>query len=323
MRSALPTRIGTAVLLMFVALLLGVVIITPIALSSQDLISWAAAPTGLHLPSPWPWLVFLALDAAAGVCVLLSVYCAWRGEPAGIFGLLVWVFALGSAFANYRHATVPTAAPDAVWFFPAMSVAGPALLEAVLARLRRWIQRQTGRRGQQVPTFGWRRWIPGMGAARDTYGAWRTALLLGITTVDEAITTYHRLCPDGSLRVAAALRARHTRPPEAGGRLPERPSTIDGHIPVDLMRRIPIDPTAYQHWQTVWAEFRDGNRDLDQLANVHRISRRQVEFIRRAGEKGLLQSAEPTAVYLAGLAGDRRNHTALTTPSVPRRKLPR
>jgi hypothetical protein len=313
MRSALPTRIGTAVLLTLVALLLGVVIITPIALSSQDLISWAAAPTGLHLPPPWPWLVFISLDAAAGVCVLLSVYCAWRGEPAGIFGLLVWVFALGSAFANYRHATVPGAAPDAVWFFPAMSIAGPALLDTVLARLRRWIQRQTGRRGQQVPAFGWRRWIPGIGALRDTYGAWRTALLLGITGVDEAITSYHRLCPDGSLRVAAALRARDSQPPEAVSGPPERPATADnGHIPVDLMRRIPIDPTAYQHWQTVWAELRDGATDLDQLANTHNISRRQVEFIRRAGEKGLLQSAEPTAVYLAGLADGHRNHSALT-----------
>ena len=111
MRSALPTRIGTAVLLTFVALLLGVVIITPIALSSQDLISWAAAPTGLHLPAPWPWLVFIALDAAAGVCVLLSVYCAWRGEPPGAFAVLVWCFAAGSAFANWRHCTAPGAAP--------------------------------------------------------------------------------------------------------------------------------------------------------------------------------------------------------------------
>jgi hypothetical protein len=32
-------------------------------LSSHDLINWAAAPTGLHQPQPWPILVFL--------CVLL------------------------------------------------------------------------------------------------------------------------------------------------------------------------------------------------------------------------------------------------------------
>jgi hypothetical protein len=93
-----------------------------------------------------------------------------------------------------------------------MSVAGPALLEAVLGRFRRWFQRDTGRRGRTLPSFGWRRWTPGLGATRDTYGSYRTALLLGIDTVDNAVAAYHQLCPDGSLRVAAALRARHTTP---------------------------------------------------------------------------------------------------------------
>src|SRR5688572_26090943 len=178
------SRAAVGVLLVSVGVLLAVVILTPVALSSQDLIDWAGAPSGLDLPRPWPVLVFVALDAAAGVCVLLSVYCAWRGEPAGVFGVLVWLFALGSAFANYRHSTTPGAPPDAVWFFPAMSVAGPALLEAVLGRFRRWFQRDTGRRGRRPPAFGWRRWTPGLGALRDTYGAYRTALLLGIDTVD-------------------------------------------------------------------------------------------------------------------------------------------
>ena len=153
-------RVAMGILLSIVGALLAVVICTPIALSSQDLIDWAGAPTGLGLPQPWPVLVFIALDAAAGVCVLLTVYCAWRGEPAGVFGVLVWCFAFGSAFANYRHSTTLGAALDAVWFFPLMSVAGPALLEAVLGRFRRWFQRDTGRRGRRMPAFGWRRWTP-------------------------------------------------------------------------------------------------------------------------------------------------------------------
>jgi hypothetical protein len=103
--------------------------------------------------------------------VLLTVYCAWRGEPAGIFGVLVWGFAFASAIANFRHGLQPDAAPDAIWFFPLMSLAGPALLEAVLGRFRRWFQRQTGRRNRAMPAFGWRRWTPGLGAPRDTYGA--------------------------------------------------------------------------------------------------------------------------------------------------------
>ena len=56
---------GMAVLLTVVGLLLAGVIVAPIALSSQDIIAWAAAPTGLGLKAPWPLVAFLALDAAA------------------------------------------------------------------------------------------------------------------------------------------------------------------------------------------------------------------------------------------------------------------
>jgi hypothetical protein len=304
------SRVAMAVLLAAVGVLLTVVILTPIALSSQDLIDWAAAPTGLRLPRPWPLLVFAALDAAAGVCVLLTVYCAWRGEPAGIFGVLVWCFALGSAFANYRHGTTPGAAPDAVWFYPAMSVAGPALLEAVLGRFRRWIQRDTGRRDRRLPAFGWRRWTPGLGALRDTYGAYRTALLISLDTVDAAIAAYHQLCPNGSLRVAAALRARHAADAaDAAGRFTDPASLGTGPgaaLPVDIMRRIPVDPAAYQRWLQVWADLRDGTSDTSDLAARHGVSRRQIQWVRRAGQAGLLNSAIPPAVRMAELATARQ-----------------
>jgi hypothetical protein len=298
-------RVAMGALLAMVGVLLAVVILTPIALSSHDLIAWAAAPTGLDLPRPWPVLVFLALDAAAGVCVLLTVYCARRGEPAGIFGLLVWCFAGGSAFANWRHATTPGAAPDAVWFFPLMSVAGPALLEAVLGRFRRWLQRDTGRRNRAMPTFGWRRWTPGLGAFRDTYGAYRTALLLGIDTVTAAIAAYHQLCPDGSLRVAAALRTRHGGETIGDpGNHPRPGNRRSTHVPVDLMRRIPVDHVAYQRWLAVWAELRPADADLNDVAARHAFSKRQVEFVRRAGQAGLLDSPIPPALRLAQMAGN-------------------
>lgn len=298
LRGSWPSQIAAGVLLAAVTLLLAVVILTPVALSSQDLIDWAAAPTGLNLPHPWPLLVFVALDAAAGVCVLLTVYSAWRGEPAGVFGLLVWCFAAGSAFANWRHANAPGAAPDAVWFFPAMSVAGPALLEAVLARFRRWIQRDTGRRGKPVPTFGWRRWTPGLGSLRDTYGAYRTALLVGVDTVDAAVAAYHQLCPDGSLRVAAALRERHAaRTGHDSSRTSEEPSA---HAPVDLMRRIPINHEAYQRWQAVWTDLQ--HSDPAAVAKQHELSTRQIQFVRSAGRLGLLNAADPPALRLAQLA---------------------
>ena len=311
-------RMVMTILLAVVAILLAVVILTPIALSSQDLIDWAGTPTGLDLPDPWPVAVFIGLDAAAGVCVLLTVYCAWRGEPAGIFGILVWCFALGSAFANFRHGSQPGAAPDAIWFFPLMSVAGPGLLEAVLGRFRRWFQRDTGRRNRQMPAFGWRRWTPGLGAPRDTYGAYRTALLLGIDTVDAAITAYHRLCPDGSLRVAAALRAQHAaqaRREEAEARAeaeaPHAQPTPPTHVPVDLMRRIPVNADAYQRWRTAWDDLRRQTQpDLTAVAQRHGFSKRQIQWVRRAGQLGFLNSPIPPAHQLAQLAGNGTWHTA-------------
>ncbi|MEJ3741753.1 hypothetical protein WEI85_00425 [Actinomycetes bacterium KLBMP 9797] len=299
------SRIAAGVLLTVVGVLLAIVIVTPIALSSQDLIDWAAAPTGLNLPMPLPALVFIALDAAAGVCVLLSVYCAWRGEPAGIFGILVWFFALGSAFANYRHSSAPGAAPDAIWFFPLMSIAGPALLEAVLGRFRRWFQADTGRRTRRRPSFGWRRWTPGLGSWRDTYGAYRTALLIGIETVDAAIIAYHQLCPDGSLRVATALRQQH-----AGQQNTDAPP-----VPTDVLRRIPKDTAAYQRWQNVWADLRAGATDLRDVARRHNFSRRQIEWVRRAGRAGMLDSPIPPALRPAGTAGSS-NHRVPGEPAL-------
>ncbi len=311
-------RAGMAFLLVLVAMGVTIVICTPIALSSQDLIGWAGAPTGLGLHRPWPVLVFCALDAAAGVCVLLTVYCAGRGEPPGAFAALVWCFAGGSAFANWRHSTSPTAAPDAVWFFPAMSLAGPALLETVLGRFRRWAQRDHGRRHRRLPVFGWRRWIPALGSFRDTYGAWRTALLLDIDTVTDAITTYHRLCPDGNLRIATALRHHHapvTGPADTPTTVADRAQGTDPtpptrgradprvrDLPVDLMRRIPVQDGPYQRWRTTWAALRvaPGDRTtLAGLAQTHGISLRQIEFIRRAGAAGFLDHPIPPAVRLA------------------------
>ncbi|SIM53771.1 hypothetical protein [Micromonospora cremea] len=39
--------------------------------------------------------------------------------------------------------------------------------------------------------------LPGIGSFKDTFGACRTAILLGIDTVDLSIDWYHYLCPDG------------------------------------------------------------------------------------------------------------------------------
>jgi hypothetical protein len=201
------SRYGMAALLTVVGILLAGVIIAPIALSSQDIIAWAASPTGLGLVGPWPLVTFFALDAAAAVCVGLVVYCAWRGESPGVFAWLVWAFAGMSAYANYSHST-GSIARDAVWFFPAMSLAGPFLLEIIVRRVRRWVQEGTGQRALHSVSFGFGRWIPGVGAMRETYGAWRLARLDGINDADQAVREYRQLCPTGSIRVLSALRTR-------------------------------------------------------------------------------------------------------------------
>jgi hypothetical protein len=204
---ARASRYGMGALLTVVGVLLAGVIVAPIALSSQDIIAWAGSATGLGLTGPWPLVTFFALDAAAAVCVGLVVYCAWRGESAGVFAWLVWTFAGMSAYANYSHSTGSTAR-DAVWFFPAMSLAGPFLLEIIVRRVRRWVQEGTGQRARHAVSFGIGRWIPGVGALRETYGAWRLARLDGINDADQAVTAYRRLCPTGSIRVLSALRTR-------------------------------------------------------------------------------------------------------------------
>ena len=152
---------------------LTIVIVAPIALSSQDLVRWASDPAGLGLPEAWAWLVFIALDAAAAVCVGMVSLAAWRGESGGAFHVLTWLFALGSAFANFRHGRT-TPAKDDEYFFAAMSIAGPLLLDVTLARVRRWTRVEARTQMAARPRFGLR-WLPGV-AFRETLRAWQASL---------------------------------------------------------------------------------------------------------------------------------------------------
>jgi hypothetical protein len=134
---------GRLILLIAASILLGIVILSPALLSSQDLLRWAG--TGLGLDGAWRWLVFIALDAAAVACILMSIYASTRGEEPGAFGLGTWLFAGISAFANFQHgSTLRETFPDAWWFFPSMSVLGPFLLEITLKRIRRWVREAAG-----------------------------------------------------------------------------------------------------------------------------------------------------------------------------------
>jgi hypothetical protein len=72
--------------------------------------------------------------------------------------------------------------------------------------------------------------------------------------------------------------------------------------PVDLMRQIPIQQEQYHAWQTVWADLTThADEPLDTIAARHKISRRQVERIRRAGEFGLLTWPIPPARLMVSM----------------------
>ncbi|MFC7607227.1 DUF2637 domain-containing protein [Streptosporangium amethystogenes subsp. fukuiense] len=171
------------VLITTIAVTLGVVVLAPIALSSGHIFTWAKAPApeGLALAPPMAVAAFVALDLAAVVCIAMTIYSSIRGEGAGVFGLLTWVFAAGSAYINWSTADTTLAGQ----FFASMSIAGPVLLEATLAKLRRWTRQEEGTQMSARPRFGGR-WLPGV-AFRETLAAWATARRENLAKPEDAI----------------------------------------------------------------------------------------------------------------------------------------
>lgn len=171
-------------LIITITLTLGLVVLAPIALSSQHIYKWARDPLGLGLDPLFAVLAFVALDLAAVMCVAMTIYSGLRGESAGVFALLTWAFALGSAWINYQSATT-TKSPMDGEFFAAMSMAGPVLFEATLAKLRRWTRQAAGTQMSARPKFGGR-WLPGV-AFRETLKAWAAARRENLAKPEEAI----------------------------------------------------------------------------------------------------------------------------------------
>jgi hypothetical protein len=163
-----------------VGVALTAVIIAPIVLSAQHLIEWASSKAGLGLPLYFAWVVFLALDLAAVTCIGMVTLCAMRGEGAGGFKLGTWAFASISAYANYSGGI-----GAGKWFFPAMSMAGPTLLEMALAKVKSWAQISDGTKMSARPKFGVR-WVPGI-AFRETARAWAAARRENIAKTADAI----------------------------------------------------------------------------------------------------------------------------------------
>lgn len=186
---------------------LAVLVLAPIALSTQDLYSWARSSTGLGMPVGFAVLVPVTLDVAAAACIGMTIVCTLREERPGVFGVLVWAFAAASAWAQYRHGAQVRAAggaKDLVWAGPMFALIGPVLLEVTLNRLRRWFRQESGRRLSGAAGFGVR-WLPGI-AFRETLDAWLTSRRVGIDTADAALAFVADAKALTRLGDAAALR---------------------------------------------------------------------------------------------------------------------
>lgn len=128
-------------------LLLGGFTAVASGISAQGLTGFARENMGLA--DPWPYLLFLALDGAAGVCAVLLTRRAARGESVLAPRMAVWGLVAASASFNWTHAPHRPGAPEA---FGLMPVIAAVLFEFTLRELR---QRAAGRADRQMAALRW------------------------------------------------------------------------------------------------------------------------------------------------------------------------
>jgi hypothetical protein len=128
-------------------LLLGGFAAVAAGISAQGLTGFARDNMGLR--GPWPYLLFLALDGAAGVCAVLLTRRAARAESGLAPRLAVWGLVAASASFNWSHAPQRPGAAEA---FALMPVVGAVLFEFTLRELR---LRSAGRADRQLTALRW------------------------------------------------------------------------------------------------------------------------------------------------------------------------
>src|SRR5271155_4428065 len=129
--------------------LLGGFASTAAGISAQGLVGFARS--NMALRGPWPYLLFFALDGAAGVCAVLLVRRAARAEPGLAPRLAVWGLVAASSFFNWTHAPRRPAAPEA---FGLMPVIAALLFEFCLREMR---QRTANRADRTLNALRWMR----------------------------------------------------------------------------------------------------------------------------------------------------------------------
>lgn len=109
------------------------------ALSGHGLMGFARSSMGLH--GAWPYLVWGALDGAAGFCAVLLMRRSARGESALAPRLAGWGLVAASSAFNWSHAPAHLAARVA---FALMPVIAAVLFEFSLREGRRASTRHVG-----------------------------------------------------------------------------------------------------------------------------------------------------------------------------------
>ena len=128
-------------------LLLGGFASVAAGISAQGLTGFARSNMGLR--GPWPYLLFFALDGAAGVCAVLLARRAARNDGGLAPRLAVWGLVTASAFFNFTHAPRHPAAPQAFALMPAVAA---VLFEFCLREMR---IRRTGRADRKLAGLRW------------------------------------------------------------------------------------------------------------------------------------------------------------------------
>jgi hypothetical protein len=164
-------------------------------ISAQGLTGFARG--NMELTGPWPYLLFLALDGATGVCAVLLVRRAARAESGLAPRLAVWGPVAASSTFNWTHAPHHPAAPEA---FGLMPVIAALLFEFCLRELRP--RTLVGHVGRTLSTWRW-------------------------LHPAERIRVQIRLAPDDQLSAEAATR--YVRIDHAARRLYQLKTALDTH----------------------------------------------------------------------------------------------
>jgi hypothetical protein len=152
------------------------------ALSFHGLVGFGTQNLGLS--NGWQYLVPFGLDGAAMFCSVLAVREASHGDAALGSRMLVWLFAIASAWFNWVHAPRGGDHNGAPQFFAGMSISAAVLFDRALKQTRRSALREQGLVPRPLPQIRIVRWLR---APRETYAAWSLMLLENVRSLDEAV----------------------------------------------------------------------------------------------------------------------------------------